>query len=172
MTEMHKTLHAEFSRLFNLLTETDPRGAGYGTLLLNFERLDSIGPTINEFLCLVPQNYNAPQEMCNEDCTDCYNCASSEAETEHESKEAEAEDKVVEFPTPVPEPHPTETEVEQTDEKPSLTQAEVRSKLAEARRNGVNVAALIKEFGVDNFSALPATRYSDLLDRLDNAGME
>lgn len=44
---------------------------------------------------------------------------------------------------------------------------EVRAALVEARRRGVNVSALLKEFGVENFGAFPAGRYGELMKRLE-----
>lgn len=156
---MHVKLKKEFERLFDVLITTDPATDKYETVLRSFEMLDSIGPTINDFLRMTD---STPNGDCNEDCADCPNCG-----------EAHEDADVVQFPTPIPEPHPTDPEPEPAPEpKPTLTSSEVRTRLAEARRNGVNVAALIKEFGVDNFTALPATKYADLLSMIDNAGME
>lgn len=44
--------------------------------------------------------------------------------------------------------------------------AEVRAALVAARRNGLNVTALLKEFGVENFSAFPAGKYGELMRRI------
>lgn len=152
---MHEKLKKEFERLFDALITTDPSTNQYQMILRSFEALDGIGPTLNDFLHVAD---STPNGDCHEDCADCPNCG-----------EANEEADVVQFPTPIPEPHPTDPEPEP---KPTLTSSEVRTRLAEARRNGVNVAALIKEFGVDNFTALPATKYADLLSMIDNAGME
>ena len=130
----------ELSRVVKTLPETDPRTSEYHILLRSIEMLDSIGMTIDEIV------------KCNEDCTDCAEC-----------EESKADDKVIGFPPPAPEPHETEEEVE-------LTSAEVRAKLASARRAGVNVAGIIKDMGVDNFTALPAGRYAELLKRIDDTG--
>ena len=147
---MEKLLHDEFKRIVTTLTQTDPASPEYTQVLHNFECLDAIGSTINDFL---------KSDMCNEDCADCPlpDACADEAE-------------IVEFPTPVPEPHdPPPPEPE-----PAYTQAEVRAKLAEARRLGVNVAAIVREFGVENFTAIPATKYGELLERVRDscAGLE
>lgn len=44
--------------------------------------------------------------------------------------------------------------------------SEVRAALVEARRKGANISAILQEFGVENFSAFPAGRYAELMDRL------
>lgn len=46
------------------------------------------------------------------------------------------------------------------------TREEVRAALARSRKEGVNVPELLAEFGVDNFSALPAGKYPELMARL------
>ena len=45
--------------------------------------------------------------------------------------------------------------------------AEVRAALVAARRRGVNVTELLKEYGVDNFGAFPAGKYGELMKRLE-----
>ena len=176
---MHERLEKEFNRIFDVLTQTHPATDDYCTVIQSFEMLDSVGPTINTFLYAADHSGAIREEAnCHEDCADCLNCA--EPNCAEPSGEQPVEDNVVEFPTPVPETHPTEeAEVaEQTpvkaEEKPALSASEVRAKLAAARRAGVNVAAIIKEFGADNFTALPANKYSDLLDRIESesAGLE
>lgn len=45
---------------------------------------------------------------------------------------------------------------------------DVRAALVDARRSrGINVTELLREFGVENFSAFPAGRYGELLRRLE-----
>ena len=51
-------------------------------------------------------------------------------------------------------------------EAPKYTKEEVRKALGESRRKGINVTELLNDFGVDNFSALPAGVYGDVMARL------
>ena len=71
---------------------------------------------------------------------------------------------------------PPETDVSQPDvnpppenEKlPEYKMEDVRAALVAARRKkGVNVTELLREFGVENFSAFPAGRYWELMQRLE-----
>ena len=71
---------------------------------------------------------------------------------------------------------PPETAVSQPDvnpppenEKlPEYKMEDVRAALVAARRKkGVNVTELLREFGVENFSAFPAGRYWELMQRLE-----
>lgn len=75
--------------------------------------------------------------------------------------------KVVDFPgvdtTPfetAPDPAPA------VEEAVEYKMEDVRAALVEARRKGMNVTELLKEFGVENFSAFPAGKYGELMARL------
>lgn len=60
-------------------------------------------------------------------------------------------------------PVEVETEPETTEYKLE----DVRAALVDARRNrGVNVTELLREFGVENFSAFPAGKYGELMAKL------
>lgn len=76
--------------------------------------------------------------------------------------------KVVEFPG-VDTSHFEQTaEVAESSETKEYKLEEVRAALVDARRNkGVNVTELLKEFGVENFSAFPAGKYGELMARLE-----
>lgn len=76
---------------------------------------------------------------------------------------------VIDFPPSDPSPFESALQPEEeTDEPEGETYdfAEVRAALVEARRNGTNVAELLREFGVENFSAFPAGKYGELMARL------
>lgn len=81
-------------------------------------------------------------------------------------EEADAEDAV-----PVQEAEPAPAPKEEPPATPGKTyeMSDVRAALVNARRNGVNVTELLKEFGVENFSAFPAGRYGELMQRLGAA---
>lgn len=74
--------------------------------------------------------------------------------------------------TPATEPEESEKpELEKEPENPgsekpegeTFKPAEVRAALASARLKGVNVAELLRKFGAGNFSALPESRYADVM---------
>lgn len=74
---------------------------------------------------------------------------------------------------------PPETDVSQPDVNPppetgahpEYKMEDVRAALVAARRKkGVNVTELLREFGVENFSAFPAGRYWELMQRLEGEG--
>ena len=56
--------------------------------------------------------------------------------------------------------------IEAAEEAKTYSREEVRAALAKSRKNGVNVTELLAKFGVDNFSALPAAKYPELMARL------
>lgn len=49
----------------------------------------------------------------------------------------------------------------------TYSKEEVRAALAESRKRGVKVTDLLAEFGYDNFSAVPADEYGDIMKRLE-----
>lgn len=61
---------------------------------------------------------------------------------------------------PAPDPEPAE------DTGKSYSKEEVRAALAKGRKAGVNVTELLGELGYDNFSAVPAGKYGELMARL------
>ena len=78
-------------------------------------------------------------------------------------------------PEPVsdePEPvEPVEPEpVEPEEDAPQFTMEEVRGALAKARSRGVNVAELIRSFGVDNFALIQPKQYPAVMAKLAEAG--
>ena len=68
-----------------------------------------------------------------------------------------------EAPSKVVELHPVVADAAQV----SYKLEDVRAALVEARKRGVNVTELLKEFGVDNLGAFPAGRYGELMKRLE-----
>ena len=81
--------------------------------------------------------------------------------------------------TPKPEPVPDEPEpvepvepepVEPEEDAPQFTMEEVRGALAKARSRGVNVAELIRSFGVDNFALIQPKQYPAVMAKLAEAG--
>lgn len=70
-------------------------------------------------------------------------------------------------PVPAPDPAPApEPEPEPEPEDKTYSKEEVRAALAESRNKGVDVPALLKEFGYSNFSAVPAGKYSEIMTKL------
>ena len=61
---------------------------------------------------------------------------------------------------PAPAPAPTAP----AESKYSMT--DVRAALAKARSNGISVSDIIRSFGVDNFTALDASKYPTIMEKL------
>lgn len=68
-------------------------------------------------------------------------------------------------PVPAPEPEPDPEPAPEPEDK-TYSKEEVRAALAESRNKGVDVPALLKEFGYSNFSAVPAGKYSEIMAKL------
>lgn len=54
----------------------------------------------------------------------------------------------------------------------TYTKEEVRAALAKSRKEGINVTELLGELGYDNFSAVPAGRYGEIMGRLVSGDAE
>ena len=76
----------------------------------------------------------------------------------------------VELPSEPDEPEEEDKKPEPAEEPkadaPALTKEVVRAALAKARKSGVNVTELLGELGYDNFSAVPAAKYGEIMERL------
>ena len=73
-------------------------------------------------------------------------------------------------PAPVePETVPEEVQPEpQTGvDEPKFTMAEVRAALAKARAKGVNVAEIVRSFGVESFPEIPEAQYGAVMAKLE-----
>lgn len=81
-----------------------------------------------------------------------------------EVKAEKPEPSVEEYAPPVMNnPEPAE---EPKIDVPTLTKEVVRAALAKSRKAGVNVTELLQEIGYDNFSAVPASKYGEIMERL------
>ena len=81
-----------------------------------------------------------------------------------EAKAEKPEPSVEEYAPPVMNnPEPAE---EPKIDALALTKEIVRAALANARKNGTNVTELLGELGYDNFSAVPAAKYGEIMERI------
>lgn len=146
MTEFVKK---EFLRLIDLLDQTDPRSQEYLTLLHSIECFDSMANSIDEidklrFLDLMEDRIEEQKTV-----------------AEQAAKVAEiAKDNVVPFTAP------DFPEEEKTEETKTYDASEVRKALVDAKGGGVNVKEILGSFGAENFAALPAAKYGELMARL------
>lgn len=138
-------LKAEVRRLLKTLPTVNPASYDYCQLLSNLEMVLGSSDLIG--LALSESGYDVPAEDQPGVLTD-------------KAPEPEPE------PEPVPEPEPA-TEPEPETETPSYSMVEVRTALGEARRRGVNIAELVRSFGVNNFTAIPAGSYPELMRKLE-----
>lgn len=148
MTEFTKN---EFVRLIDLLPETDPRTNEYLTLLHSIECFDSIANSIDEM-----------DKLRFADLAD----ATAENVVPFTATDFPAQPE----PTTAVEPTAQPTvEPEQTPpaEEKTWDASSVRKALVDARSRGVNVKEILEGFGVANFGALPASKYSALMDALE-----
>ena len=145
---------SELRRMLARQKELDPASMEYGMVMKNLEVLVNtvdLYSDIETFLGMVDAGIEAIEiapggkEVIE---------AEVPASTPDEAEDNTAT--VTPFPTPVEEPDPGKT----------YEMSEVRAALVAARKKGTNVTELLKEFGVENFSAFPAGRYGELMQRL------
>lgn len=132
-------LKAEVRRLLKTLPTVNPASYDYCQLLSNLEMVLGSSDLIG--LALSESGYDVP-----------------------------AEDQLGVLPDKAPEPEPEPapaTEPEPETETPRYSMVEVRTALGEARRRGVNIAELVRSFGVNNFTAIPAGAYPELMRKLE-----
>ena len=156
---------SELQRMLARQTELDPSSVEYSTLLRNIEVLAGTADlyvNIMDYLREAGVFSGEPERIVDvtlhPEIVKAMNDAADKhpVESPFPDAEKEAPEKVVEL-------HPVKDEAAQK----SYEMTEVRAALVEARKKGVNVSALLKEFGVENFGAFPAGRYGELMARLE-----
>lgn len=148
----------EFKRLVHLIPETDPRSNEYGTLLMSIERFLYFANVIAEIQGVLGEDVTSmitqPTEIVQ------FNPPVAEDE------KFEEPEPVVQDPAPVVE---EETKVEEF----KYEMADVKKAVQKARMDGKISSAKewIKEnFDVDGFSAIPASRYGEVMQKLKELG--
>lgn len=151
MIDLTKLFDDEVQRMAEKLCAMDPGSAAYGQMLSN----------MSDLIWLADRRTLAAQEK----------PAMIDITPAHVKKAVE-EDLGLDTPEetapqaePVTEPAPeTEPETER-----GYTKEEVRAALAESRKRGVKVTALLADLGYDNFSAVPAGEYGAIMAKLGEA---
>ena len=149
MIDLTKLFDNEIQRMAEKLCAMDPGSAAYGQMLTN----------MSDLIWLADRRTLAAQEK----------PAAIDITPAHVKKSVE-EDLGLDTPAePVSEPV-TEPVTEPAPETGrSYTKEEVRAALAESRKRGVKVTALLGELGYDNFSAVPAGEYGAVMAKLGEA---
>ena len=138
-------------------THADPASENFAQLLRNITELEfSLGAQTNaELLADGPR---APRE---EGLTFTMEPTRTENEQPEPAETAENEE------TGEPE---TPAEPKPGTEEPAYKMEDVRGALAAARRKGVNVAEIIRSFGVDNFTIIDKSKYPEIMEKLKAEG--
>lgn len=166
-TEKLAALEALRDAVLIKLANTDPVEEAFGVLLHRYERLDFLIPrpaaAFKGTMCAPMPRTGDPGVPC-----DIPAAIDGDPGTPGE-KPAEAETPPAE--NPPSQETPAEKAAESGD-SPTLTKAEVRSKLLAHRKAGLNITALLQEFGCAGFNDIPAAKYSELLQRADELAEE
>lgn len=157
MIDLTKLFDTEVQRMAEKLGAMDPGSTAYGQMLSN----------MNELIWLADRHALAAQEKpAVIDITPAHVKKSVEEDLGLDTPE-EAAPQTVPFPEPFPEPFAEPAPEPKTER--SYTKEEVRAALAESRKRGVKVTALLGELGYDNFSAVPAGEYGAVMAKLGEA---
>lgn len=147
MIDLTKLFDDEIQRMAEKLCAMDPGSAAYGQMLSN----------MSDLIWLADRRTLAAQEK----------PAVIDITPAHVKKAVE-EDLGLDTPEETaPQAEPVAEPAPETGR--SYTKEEVRAALAESRKRGVKVTALLGELGYDNFSAVPAGEYGAVMAKLGEA---
>ena len=147
MIDLTKLFDDEIQRMAEKLCAMDPGSAAYGQMLSN----------MSDLIWLADRRTLAAQEK----------PAAIDITPAHVKKSVE-EDLGLDTPAETaPQTEPVAEPAPETGR--SYTKEEVRAALAESRKRGVKVTALLGELGYDNFSAVPAGEYGAVMAKLGEA---
>lgn len=151
MIDLTKLFDTEIQRMAEKLRAMDPGSAAYGQMLSN----------MSDLIWLADRRTLAAQEKpAVIDITPAHVKKSVEEDLGLDTPE-ETAPQAEPVSEPVSEPAP--------ETGRSYTKEEVRAALAESRKRGVKVTALLGELGYDNFSAVPAGEYGAVMAKLGEA---
>ena len=181
----------EFLRLVAAINQTDPRGRDYAQLLENIERFGATATLLPDIWNLVGKYYErqgeefpnvspVAEEGEEPQYVKPFKAASVE-ETAEEPEQPEAEPvKEEPEPTPIeekpeekPEPAPAKPKEDAPSECAEYDAVTVKKAIGKARADGVVVKIkdfLVENWGVEGFSALPATKYGEVMEKLKELG--
>lgn len=155
MIDLTKLFDDEIQRMAEKLCAMDPGSAAYGQMLSN----------MSDLIWLADRRTLAAQEKpAVIDITPAHVKKAVEEDLGLDTPEEPVSEPAAE---PVPEPAPETESAPETGR--SYTKEEVRAALAESRKRGVKVTALLGELGYDNFSAVPAGEYGAVMAKLGEA---
>jgi hypothetical protein len=161
MTTVRDTLRAQALGIIDALNTTDPGSDTYSMLLRNLEQLLGITQFAADAL-----DDDAEEPVMRLTLLRGDPVAGTPAADEEVEPAPAPTPETPAASTPAPAPEAPVTAAEET---PAYTREEVRAALGEARIRGVDVTALMKEFGVDRFPAFPVNRYGELMAKLEGA---
>lgn len=151
MIDLTKLFDDEVQRMAEKLCAMDPGSAAYGQMLSN----------MSDLIWLADRRTLAAQEKpAVIDITPAHVKKAVEEDLGLDTPE-ETAPQAEPVAEPVAEPAP--------ETGRSYTKEEVRAALAESRKRGVKVTALLGELGYDNFSAVPAGEYGAVMAKLGEA---
>jgi hypothetical protein len=173
---MTEYVASELRRIIGKIPETDPATMEYHVLLQSLEIFANISESVEQLMDTIHSYSDEPPEDGKiikvefRPSPELMQQVADMTQAEDEPSDEPEESFLTTGPTGSPAPETKMADVVETEEtEPARVweMTEVRAALVEARRKGVNVSALLREFGVENFGAFPAGKYGELMKRLE-----
>lgn len=152
--EKRTILEAAIDRAYTDIAETpgaEMKDGRFGDLLFNIDQMEHIAARMTEGEETQQKATGAVESQ-----NPCPGPA-ADAGTAKESLAVEATE---------PEQTPTEAEEHET-KKPAMTRDEMKAVLLEARKKGVNVPALLRQFGADSIMTLTEDKYAEVMRSIE-----
>ena len=168
---MNEFISSELQRIITKIPETDPATTEYHILLQSLECFAGIADLIEE----AQEQIGMEGQIIHVEFRPQMGGAHPVDEEKPSKLEAVSLSDFAKMDIPKPEGYDEQYKDEEVwheeavkaEAEKTYEMTEVRAALVEARKRGVNVSALLKEFGVDNFGAFPAGKYGELMKKLE-----
>ena len=165
----------EFLRLTAAINQTDPRSRDYAQLLENIERFGAAA-TMFDDLWEIFASYYSEQGIEFDDSPVAEEGKDPDVLRPFTVVQTDGKAEVEAQASPIPdEPEMFEEEEAPSEEAPVYDPADVKKAIGKARADGKIVKIkdwLVENFGVEGFTALPASKYGEAMEKLKALGVD
>ena len=157
----------EFLRLVSFINQTDPRSSQYGILLENIERFGAAAVMFDELWQIFASYYGNEPEIIKPE----FKVVSAEEIKDEPEAENVPDSPMVEEPEMF---EPEEAPAEEAPVSVEYAEADVKKAIGKARADGKLPKIkdwLVENWGVEGFSALPASKYGEAMEKLKAMGV-
>ena len=172
----------EFLRLVGAINQTDPRSRDYAQLLENIERFAAAAVMFDDLWAFFASYYteqgaeldDPPVSEAGKEPEIIYPKFSKVKDDEHNEPETPAPEQEEVVDTPAEAPAEVIQDAAPVEEAPVYDAAEVKKAIGKARADGLLPKIkdwLMENWGVEGFSALPAAKYGEAMEKLKSMGV-